>query len=98
MVPAPGKVWPAAKVIAPVKLALPCTSSFAAGAVVPIPTRVSAVAPFTPLILPSTMALLAVTCALAPIAVALLRAGWPESGPAFAPRAVLFDPVVFDER
>src|SRR5579864_82957 len=53
------------------------TVSGLVGAVVPIPTKVSAPAPFTPLMLPRTMVLLAVTWALAPIAVALLRAAEP---------------------
>src|ERR1700674_1193276 len=51
--------------------------SRAVGAVIPMPTRVSEQYgdphPFTPLMLPSTMALLAAASALAPIAVALLR-------------------------
>src|SRR5579863_4595112 len=42
------------------------------GAMVPIPTLTLEVAPFTPMMLPSTRELLAVTNALAPIAVALL--------------------------
>jgi hypothetical protein len=74
MVPVPGNVCPAANVTSPVKLPVPCTSSFAAGAVVPIPTNVSAFAPFTPLMLSSTSELLCVTVAKAPMAVTLLRA------------------------
>ena len=70
-----GNVWLAEKVTGPVKLALPCTSSVNAGAVVPMPTFVLDPEPFTPAMLPSTSELLAVTVARAPIAVELLSAG-----------------------
>src|ERR1700675_3597979 len=51
---------------------LPTTSNVAAGVVVPIPTFTLAVAPLTPLMLPKTSALLALTTAFDPIAVALV--------------------------
>src|SRR5258708_30963858 len=84
-----GNVWPEANVMGPVKLPVPWTSRVNSGAVVPMPTFVLDPAPFTPLMLPSTMELLAVTEAMAPIAVELLRFGWAESGPDKYPRAVL---------
>src|SRR5439155_12589337 len=57
----------------PIKLVLPTTCRRVMGAVLPMPTLVSAVALLTPLMLPSTSALGASTSALAPIAVALAR-------------------------
>ena len=55
-----------------------------------MPTLVSAVPPFRPLMLPSTKELLAETCAFAPRAVALLRFSSP--GLALEPTNVLFTP------
>ena len=75
---------------------LPSTSRVEAGAVVPMPTLVSAVAPFTPLMLPSTSVLLAVTSALAPMAVVFVRV--PVEGPALNPSPVLLLPVVLATR
>ena len=57
----------------------------------PIPTFVSANAPLTPLILPSTTLLSCPTKALAPMAVALLRASAPR---AEIPKKALLLPVV----
>src|SRR5258708_2857991 len=86
----------------------PRTSSGDSGAGVPMPTLVSAVAPLTPLILPSTSALLCDTCALAPMAVALVRLLMPTSArapiivlkppsmlltPAVAPKKALLPPI-----
>src|SRR5947209_3940888 len=56
----------------PIRLVLPTTCSFVWGAVVPIPTLVSAVALLMLWIEPSTIELSCVTCAFAPIAVELL--------------------------
>ena len=55
------------------RMAPPLTCNLAPGAVVPIPTKVSAAAPLTPLILPRTSELFWLTCASAPMAVALVR-------------------------
>src|SRR2546425_5809106 len=67
--------------------------SLAIGAVVPMPTLTSAVAPFAPLILLSTRLRLCVTEARYPIAVALVMPGAP-----FAPKPTNVLPVskVFD--
>ena len=59
-----------------------------------MPTFVSAFAPFTPLMLPSTIELLCVTKASEPMAVALDRLGEPTS--AFDPMIVFWLPVVFE--
>ena len=77
----------------PMRMLPPVTSSLDLGAVVPMPTLVSAVAKLTPLILPRTSELSCVTCAWAPIAVALLRLFEPTS--ASSPRIVFRAPVVF---
>ena len=52
----------------------------ALGAVVPMPTLVSAVAPLTPAMLPSTRLFDWLTFALAPIVVAFVKAGGTKSG------------------
>src|SRR5258708_36555535 len=83
-----GNGWACANLIGPVKFPVPCTSRVNIGAVVPMPTFVLDPAPFTPLMLPRTIALLAVTEARAPIAVELLKFGWAESGPDKYPTAV----------
>ena len=77
------------------KLAVPWTSSVYCGVVVPMPTLVLAPALLIPAMLPSTRALLSLTCACAPMAVALVRLGEFWSGPAWMPRAVLRFPVLF---
>ena len=59
-----------------------------------MPTRVLAAAPFTPLMLPSTMALFSPTKAFAPIAVALLSV--PVEAQLLAPKKVSFEPVIND--
>src|ERR1700733_4625482 len=71
----------------------PATSNAANGAVVPMPTLVVACALLMPMMLPRTSELLAVTSALAPIAVALLRL-FCAPGLLFAPTKVLLEPVV----
>lgn len=83
--PVPETVGPSIR--RPVVLELPMCNR-ANGAVSPIPTLVSAVALLTPLMLPSTKELLAVTSENAPIAVALVRVA-PASIPAMWPRPVL---------
>lgn len=75
----------------PTRMLPPVTSNFAFGAVVPIPTLVSAVAPFTPLRLPNIKELLVVAVALAPIAVAFVRLAAPTSVP--SPSIVMRLPV-----
>jgi hypothetical protein len=75
-----------------VNLMLPFTSSGLVGEVVPMPTLVLALAPFTPLMLPSTRLLLAETKAFAPMAVALVSV--PVLKAALAPMAVLYPPVI----
>ena len=62
----------------PLKKESPTTCRRVLGAVVPMPTLVSAVAPFTPLICPSTILLLCVTIACAPIAVAFVNDFYDE--------------------
>src|SRR5215471_7701117 len=65
------------------------------GVVVPMPTEVSAYGDRpTPKMLPKTKALLSATCALLPIAVALLSV--PVEGMARLPRNVLYDPLIFE--
>src|SRR5258708_27818181 len=64
-----------------------------AGVVVPIPTLVSADAPLTPLILPSTSELLCPTKARKPMALALAS---PSVLSANAPKKELWLPVVFE--
>ena len=59
----------------PIRILPPVTSNFAFGVVVPIPTSVSAVAPFAPLMPPKTSELLCETYALAPIAVVFVSPG-----------------------
>src|SRR5882672_1376828 len=76
----------------PVKLAVPTMCSLDCGAVVPMPTFVSAVAPFTPLILPSTSELLCVTIACEPMAVALTTMGLVRVD---APSNVFLSPFAF---
>src|SRR5579883_1485391 len=78
---------------APLNAPLPTTCRRLVGALVPMPTFVSAVAPLTPLIAPRTSELLCVTFAFAPSAVALVRLFEPTS--ALAPMTVLPPPVVF---
>src|SRR6266571_1317691 len=68
----------------------PLTLNRCSGAVVPMPTLVSALAP---LILPSTSELLAVTWALAPTAVAFVTPAMPFE---FAPMNVLLSSAVFE--
>src|SRR5437660_2451821 len=90
-------------------MAPPLTCNLAPGVVVPMPTKVSVVAPFTPLMLPSTRQLLQFTCARAPTALALVRLPAPTlarapittllapvllASPAWNPRNVLLSPVV----
>src|ERR1700677_331554 len=88
----PGKVCPDEKVTAPVKLPVPCTSSPYAGVVVPIPTLTLPPQLFSPLIQPSTRALLSPTRALEPRAVALVMV--PVDAAAPEPRNVLLPAVM----
>src|SRR6266478_1653755 len=67
----------------------PVTSSLALGAVVPMPTLVSAVAELTPLMLPRTSELSCVTLAWAPIAVALFNSELTRDN---QPKSVLLAP------
>jgi len=82
-----GKLCVEANVTGPVKFPVPWTSRENSGVLVPMPTFTLAPALFTPLILPSTKALLSATTALEPIAVAFFRV--PVENAAPAPTAVL---------